>query len=55
MTAKAQLSKKDLTIQIPKLVAMHNLCQNVKLALEPQKKKLFEKSMDGLTFALHWV
>ena len=38
VTAKAQLSKKDLTIQIPELVAMHNLCQNVKLALEPRGK-----------------
>ena len=37
VTAKAQLSRKDLTIPKPELVAMHmaaNLCQNLKSTLE---------------------
>ena len=54
VTAKARLSKKDLTIPRLDLVAMHmaaNLCQNLKSALED----LFETSMDGLTVPWHCI
>ena len=57
VTAKARLSKKDLTMPRLEIVAMHmaaNLCQNLKLALEGKPISNIYGWIDS-SVALHWV
>ena len=57
MAGKSRLSKKNLTIPLLELVAMHmaaNLCKNIKDSLEEQPVRKFYGWTDS-SVALHWA